>query len=473
MGSQVENLRVKIIASLGPASSDPETIVGLANAGASGFRINFTHGDEKIWKVMVEGVRSAEEKLSTPMTLIGDLQGASIRLGFVEKPIILSRGDSAKLILSEEGNPDKKLIPLPNKKVFQELEIGDVILMDDGRVRLKVTEVSDDTAEIVALTDAVIKSRKGIVLMNKEIDFPPLTDKDIKDVEFACREDFDYIGLSYVRRESDVLLIKKYLNELGCNVGIIAKIETRSAIYNLDRIIENSDAVLVARGDLGMNYGLEQVPYLQELIVEHSLRAGKPVIVATQLLESMIEKPVPTRAEVVDVNAAVNEGVDALMLTGETAVGKYPIEAVRWLKKIVEYSERKGRIKVYREGGPMKRRFAKGVTELAEDLGAKLIIYSKYGRTAKFIASLRPSVDAYVGVPSNKVMRLINILWGVKPILVQADSYDEGLEKTFALLFRDGYVKLGDLVILSYGMTGDEQVIKVRRVRPKTYTGNR
>ncbi len=458
----VLSLRVKLIASLGPSSCEPDIIEGLALAGASGFRVNFSHGDPGSWSKLVDGVRKVEERLGKALTLITDLRGSSIRLGDFPSPIRLKEGDVAVLTLDEFSFEGRK-IPLPNPKVLLGLEEGDIIVMDDGRVRLRVSRTRGREVEVVALTDAVIKPHKGLVVQDKEFDLPSITDKDLRDLQFACTAGADYIGLSYVRSAKDVVVLRQHLKQMGCKAKIIAKIETKSAVRNLDSIIEVADVILVARGDLGMNYGLEEIPRLQKHIVRETIRRGKPVIIATQLLESMINNPVPTRAEVVDVSNAVREGVDALMLTGETAIGKYPIEAVKWLRKIAEKAEQWGDIRIERAGGPLKRRYAKGVAELAEDLGAKLVIFSMAGNTARFIASIRPKTDLYVGVPSIEAARSINILWGVEPLIIDASTYSEGLEKTYNHLIEVGHVKLGDLVVLTYGMRGDEQVIKVRR----------
>ncbi len=439
-----------------------ETIIKLVNAGASGFRINFAHGDGNFWRTLADNVRKAEEIAGNPLTLITDLEGSSIRLGELPEPLTLRKGDVARLVPQRRaGEPG--VIPFPNEKVLSELDEGDILVMDDGKVRLRVVKVSGDGVEVAALTDAIIKSRKGVVVQNKEFDLPALTKKDLGDVKFACEVGADYIGLSYVRNADNVRILKELLREMGCDAGVIAKIETRSAVRNIEDIARVADVILVARGDLGMNFGLEEIPRIQRRIVEASLRAGKPVIVATQLLESMIENPVPTRAEVVDTYVAVSEGVDALMLTGETAVGKYPVEAVKWLRRIVSKAEASESVRRYREGGPLKRRYAKGVAELAEDLNAKVIIYSSTGVTARHLASIRPNVPFYVAVPSMKVARSINILWGVNPIITPTKNCEEGLEEAFEKLTKMDEISIGDLVVMTYGMKGEEQVIKVRR----------
>ncbi len=455
----IRTLNVKIIASLGPSSAEPATIEALARAGASGFRINFSHGSKEFWDKLVEGVRAAEKAVGRPITLIGDLRGASVRIGDLDKEVIVRKGDAVKFSL----RPEEGSIPLPVREVFENVEVGDLIVMDDGRSMLRVIDVGGDWFLAVAVTDAVIRSRKGLVVRGKDLGLPTLSDYDIECLRYACSKGFDYIGLSYVRRRDDVEVLKSVMKEIECSAGLIAKIETAQAVERIDEIVRAADAVLVARGDLGMNLGLERVPEAQTRIVEAALRAGTPVIVATQLLESMLSSPVPTRAEVVDVTVAVREGVDALMLTGETAIGKYPVEAVKWLARIAKAAER-GEIRRYREVRDLRRRFAKGIVELAEDLGSKLLIYSFSGRLAVNASILRPRTPFYVAVGDWGLARRLAILWGIRPVVVEAGTYEEGLERAYETLLASDELRLGDLVTMAYGISGDEQIIKLRRV---------
>ncbi|OYT46986.1 MAG: pyruvate kinase [Desulfurococcales archaeon ex4484_42] len=456
-------MRTKIIASLGPSSRSRDVILGLARAGASGFRINFAHGNRGEWDDIVESVRSVEASIGKAIALIGDLRGASIRIGNLSKEVRLRRDETVRFVLKDSSDRADE-IPLPNPRVFEGLEAGDLIVMDDGKVRLRVVDVGYDYALVTALTDVVIRSRKALTIRGKELDLPTLTNKDVNDLKYACSKGFNYIGLSYVRSANDVLTLKEYMRELRCNSKVIAKIETRSAVRNLKEIVEVSDAVLVARGDLGMNFGLEEIPRIQRRIIRECRRLGKPVIVATQLLESMIESPVPTRAEVSDITVAISEGVDALMLTGETAVGKYPVEAVMWLSRIVRSAEEYIEPEKIEPEGEIKFKYAKGVIELSKCLNAKIVIYSRRGTTARYIAALRPTTETYVGVPSINVARELAILWGIEPLIVEARTYEDGLEDTYRRLRDEEKLKIGDLVVMTYGMIGEEQTIKVKRV---------
>jgi pyruvate kinase len=455
-------VNTKIIASLGPASCDLNTVINLCKEGVSGFRLNFAHGNEELWKSMVENVLRAESICSKPLAIIGDLRGPSVRLGELNGQIAVKKGETIKLVLSERS--EGRELPLPVKEVYEQLEVGDLIIMSDGKFRFRVSEIGE-FVELTALTDALISSRNTIAVANKEFDLPLLREKDLADIEFAVKNKFSYIGLSYVRGPSDLEMLRKVIKKSGGErTKIIAKIETKSAVKNLDEIVELCDAVLVARGDLGMNFGLEEIPYLQRKIIKRSIEIGKPVILATQLLESMIENPIPTRAEVVDISTATSEGVDALMLTGETAIGKHPVEAVRWLRKIIETTERKLTINKFRDVKGLNERFAKGVVELAEDINSKLVVFSKFGNTPRRMALLRPAVEFYVGTPDIEVARALSILWGIKAYEISALDYDEGLEKTYEFLKKKEELRFGDLVIMAYGLKEQEQAIKLRRV---------
>lgn len=465
---------VKIVATIGPASGMLSTIVNMVKGGVSGFRVNFAHGSPSEWTSYVEHVREAERLTGRPLALIGDLQGPSVRIGKVAKPIKLARGDVAKIVNAQESEGgDTKIMPLPNAKFFEVVDVGDVIVMDDGRVRLRVADKASNYVEVVALTESVISSRKVVVVQGKELEAPLLAHEDLYNLKFAVEKGFDYIGLSYVRSAEDIGFLRELLKKLGGeDIGIIAKVETPSAIRNLKEIVEASDVALVARGDLGMSFGLEEVYFLQRRVVEESLRRGKPVIVATQLLESMIERPVPTRAEVVDISAAIESGVDALMLTGETSVGKYPLEAVNWLAKVASLGEREisretfNRVLALCRSGlaTLHMRFAKGVTELAEDLGAKLVVFSVHGGMARALAALKPLIPIYVGSPHLRVLRKLALLWGLHPLSVDVATYEEGLQMTLSKARELGFVKYGDLVVMAYGLRGPSQRIEVLRV---------
>ncbi|ABM80832.1 pyruvate kinase [Hyperthermus butylicus] len=461
----MQHLRVKIIASIGPSSGSPEVILRLAELGVSGFRINFAHGEPSLWREWAEYVREAERKTGRPLALIGDLVGPSIRLGRVKNPIKLNAGDRAEFRCVEESEGgDTKIIPLPVRRVYEVLDEGDLIVMDDGRVRLRVLEVSGYSAIVEALTPATITSRKAIAIRGKDPGLPTLSQRDVEHVKFALDNGFDYIALSHVRTRDDVDALRLIVLREGGDAGIAVKIENKSAVENLQDIIRAADLVVVARGDLGMTYGLEEVPVLQERIVAAARSVGKPVIVATQLLESMIENPVPTRAEVTDVYVAVRQGVDGLMLTGETAIGRYPIEAIRWLRKIITRAEQVLHIERYT---PKDKRwaYAASIVETAEKLSAALIlVYSITGSLPPWIAASRPMVPVVIGTGSPQRARRLAVLWGLDVRIVEAGGYEEGLAKLEDVLSEEGLLSEGDVIVEAYRETEHKQVIVVKRV---------
>lgn len=465
---------VKIIASIGPSSGNEKTINDMIRMGVNGFRINFSHGSPEEWKKYVEYIRSGESRYGRFVALIGDLQGPSLRIGIIKTPINVKKNDIVRIFLGKESDGGTQLaISMPIPRFFEYVDVGDILVMDDGRTKLRVVDKGSDYVEALALTNSTITSRKTITIQGKDIDLPPISENDMPNIKFALENDFDYIGLSYVRTVEDIALLRDILKRAGnSDINIITKVETRSAINNLDALIRESDAILVARGDLGMNFGLEEIHILQKRIVDRCLEYRKPVIVATQLLESMTENPIPTRAEVVDVSIAVEAGIDALMLTGETSVGKNPLDAVLWLKKIIEFVERNALsrnfdtiiAKARRNLDMIQLKFAKGVLELAEDINGKLIVFSMHGNTAKRISSLRPTIPVYVGSQNVKILRKLSILWGIHPSYIESQSYEEGLKEALAKAIEQGFVNYGDYVVLTYGLREPRQRVEIQRI---------
>ncbi|MEM2794818.1 MAG: pyruvate kinase [Thermofilaceae archaeon] len=469
---------VKIIASLGPSSTDEELVLRMAERGADAFRTNFAHGDPEVWLRRLKAVRIAEEKLCKPLAMIGDLKGPSARVGELRTQLQLKAGGRVLIAQSSSATGSLPVIPVPAANLFEVTEVGDEVLIDDGKVRLQVVDIRSDVLECVALTDSVVEEGKGVSIKGKELEAPLLNERDMLALKFAATEGFDFVGLSHVRDAGDVEEVKRILRSFGSDAWVISKIETLNALKNLDSIIDESDVVLVARGDLGVRLSLEEVPYYQKLIVDKCLRAGKPVIVATQFLASMVDNESPTRAEVVDVAEAITEGVDAVMLTNETSVGKYPLQAVEWLGRLIAFAERKVLGEeinhIYAKARSRNLctddRFARGVIELAESMEAKLVLYSAKGRMAYKASALRPSVPVCVGVPNQKLARKLTILWGLHPLHVCAQNYEEGLKETFEGLVKKGCLVNGETVILAYGLREPEQRIIVKRAGSECLT---
>ncbi len=446
--------RTKIIATIGPATNDLNVIMRLAREGVDIFRINYAHGNPEQWRQAIAFIRQTEDKLTKPLPVIGDLQGPTIRTGRLDAPFQIRRGDVVYLKLSETGSAEKKEIPIPSKKVFELVEEGDIIVLGAGAMWLRVEEVQVDVIRCQALNDGICKSEQTFAILGKDIPLPCITEKDLADIEFSVEVDVDYLALSFVRSSDDIRVLRDLLQDRGReDIKVIAKIETKSAVENLDSIAREADALLVARGDLAMYFPLEKIPQIQELIIKKALYYAKPVIVATQLLESMVEKPMPTRSEVVDIMAAVRQGADALMLADETAVGKYPVEAVRWLRRIVEEAEQRLEIQVDYPRNNIYDRFAHSVAQVASNLNAKILIYTRGGTTARRVSRFRPRTPIYVAASTRKLVRQLQLLWGVKPVYIQeGQDIWTTLTKLLNELVREKEISIGDIVVMTGGI---------------------
>jgi len=451
--------KVKIIATIGPATEKPEVLRELVRY-VDGVRINFSHGNANEWRTRVFNVR----EFRGDVAILGDLRGPGVRTG-VMKPIYLNAGDTVEFRFANQS--DGNYVPIPNQSFFRVITIDDIIVMNDGRLRLRVNKILSDRAVLTALTAGSITQEKAVVIKGKDYPIPILDDYDREALRFAVEVGMDYVGISHVRSSDDIEEVRTELRRLGGDwIRLVAKIEGPDAVKNIDDVVCASDYVMVARGDLGMHFDLEEIPRIQSSIIRGAHKCGKPMMVATQLLESMIEQPVPTRAEVVDITNAVMEGVDSLLLTGETAVGKYPIEAVQWLKRVAgEYED-----EVHVERGVLANitdRLALGIIQLAEDIGAKIVIYSRGGRFVEAISRYRPKVPTYVGISDERLLRRLRLYWGVEPILIgDVRDYEEGERETLNKLIKDGLIIKGDLVLLAHGVidTYNDYGIRIIRV---------
>ena len=327
--------KAKVVATLGPASSDPAVIEALFDAGADVFRLNFSHGVHADHKARVATIREVEARRGRPIGILLDLQGPKLRIGtFGEGPVTLDTGAAFRLDLNRDEPGSVHRVALPHVEIFSALVEGTDLLLDDGRIRLKVLKCGPDFAETTVVNGGVLSDRKGVNVPGVVLPLSALTAKDRTDLDFGLTLDIDWIALSFVQRAEDIEEIKSIV---AGRAGIVAKLEKPAAIQSLEAIVEATDAVMVARGDLGVEMPAEQVPAIQKRIVRASRRAGKPVIVATQMLESMVHAPVPTRAEASDVATAIYDGADAVMLSAESAAGEYPVEAVRMMSNIIQH----------------------------------------------------------------------------------------------------------------------------------------
>jgi len=457
--------RAKIIATLGPACEGLETIAMMLREGVDALRINFAHGKPQYWDELINKARRASSLVNKRIALIGDLSGPTVRLGKFDD-VIVKKGDEVVFFLSDESKEPKR-IPIPEEKVFSVISEGDVLLIDEGRIRLIVKEVSSSEFKALVLNSGIIKAEKNIALKNKTIPLPSLSEKDVSNVEFAIQHEMDYIGMSFVRTEQDISLLRRLLDELGGkDVGIIAKIETKDAVDNIMEITEKANAILVARGDLGLHYDLETIPSIQRNIISEALRKGKPSIVATQLLESMVEHPFPTRSEVVDIMSAIYDGADALLLASETAIGKYPIEAVRWMRRIIEAAEKEfKRPEIRPETKTIYDRFARGIALLADSLEAKIVIFTRTGATARRMSAQRPKSTIYAASNDEKVSKKLAIYWGVFPYTLEKEEGRDLIQTFINKLKSEEKLSYGDVVVFTYGLRrGATDIVRIIEV---------
>jgi len=445
--------RTKVVATLGPASSKEEVLEKMVSAGLSVVRLNMSHGTLEEHRERVELVRRVEKKTGAPLPVLIDLCGPKIRIGKLPKePLYLHRGD---LVVLTTGRPEKGKIPVNYPSLHREVRRGETILLADGAFRLKVKEVKGRDIVCEVVVGGPLTSHKGVNLPHTKLSVPALTEKDREDARFAAEVGADYIALSFVRRADDVLELKKFLKGIGARIPVIAKIEKPEAVKNADEILYAADGIMVARGDLGVELPIEKVPVIQKMLIRKANEAGKPVITATQMLKTMVDLPVPTRAEATDVANAVLDGTDALMLSEETAVGKYPVRVIRVMAKIAREAE-----KIYPHERflnlPVKGlqdSLAKSACNLSREVRVKAIVpFTRSGATAAAVSRFRPSVPVYAVTHDEKTFRALNLLWGVYPFLtVPATTTDRIVEESLKVIREKGIARKGERVIVLAG----------------------
>jgi pyruvate kinase len=449
--------RVKIVATLGPASYAPEMIARLFEAGVDVFRINMSHSSFDLVKKVHAAVRMAEANFGRPIGILCDLQGPKFRIGEIGGgSVTLTEGATFRFDQKESpGGPERAFLPHP--QIFEAVEPGHTLLLDDGKVRMRVMEKNAAGIEATVQVGGTLASRKGISLPDTVLPVGPLTEKDKKDLDFALRLGVDWVALSFVQRGEDVRLARQLV---GQGAWLMSKIEKPAAIGDLDGIVANSDGLMVARGDLGVELPVERVPGLQKQIVSKARAAGKPVVVATQMLESMITSPVPTRAEVSDVATAVFDGADAVMLSAESAVGKYPIEAIRTMDRIaneVENDPVYGAL-VHATRTPPQATAADAIAAAAHAVAdtlklACIICYTATGSTALRVARERPGLSVLGLSPVLGTGRKLAAVWGVHCVLTSDPENQAAMvRKACRIAFDEGFAKAGEGVIIVAGV---------------------
>jgi pyruvate kinase len=431
----------------------------LIKEGVDVFRLNFSHGTHEDHKMVIDYVRELNQEMGTSISLLQDLQGPKIRVQEVEPGTVLERNQSL-IITTRQLVGNREIVSTSYTDLPRDVRVGDLVLVDDGKIELKVTEVREEEIVTEVVHGGPLKSRKGINLPFTKVSAPSLTPKDIEDLEFGIKNDVDWIALSFVRKASDIQAMRDILNRNNSKASIIAKIEKPEALSNIDEIIALTDGVMVARGDLGVEIWLEEVPMVQKMIIEKCNAAGKPVIVATQMMESMIENPRPTRAETNDVANSVMDGADALMLSAETATGKYPIEVIRSMVRTIVSVEKNPSIYYhFHNPDPESSVYINdcvvlAAVKLAKEVGAKAIVgMTATGYTALKSSSHRPNVKIFVFTANKKLLTSINLVWGSSAYYYdKINSTDETIADVEEILKRDGHVVPGDVFVVLASM---------------------
>ncbi|MBC7322200.1 MAG: pyruvate kinase [Acetomicrobium sp.] len=468
--------KVKIVCTLGPACGDREVLKLLAQEGMDVARLNFSHGTYEQHAKSLENIRSIEKELGRPIATMLDTKGPEIRTGSLANhgTVILHEGN-VFVLTSEPVEGDESRVSISHAKLFEDVKPGMNIFIDDGTITLVVEDIRDHDIVCRVVVGGELGEHKGINIPDANLSVPALTEKDIEDIKWGLEHDMEYIAVSFVRTRDEIISVRRVVEELDGDIKIIAKIETKQAVVNLDDIISVVDGMMVARGDLGVEMPTEEVPLVQKRIIDLCRYHGKPVIVATQMLDSMIRNPRPTRAEASDVANAVLDGADAVMLSGETAKGKYPVLAVRTMKNIVERVEKEYRMWQRPATIPIK---AKGVPDavshaavsIAEEMNVGAILsLTSSGSTARMVSKYRPLPPIIAATPKVKTCRELSLVWGVIPMIQpQISTTDEAVESALASAKEKNLLKEGELAVVTagvpMGIPGTTNMIEVRPV---------
>lgn len=462
---------------MGPASENPEILKEMIAAGMNVARFNFSHGDHEEHKSRMDRVKQISSELGANVALMLDTRGPEIRLGkFKDGPVELKKGQ-VFILTTRDIEGDSSIASINYKELLRDVKKGSKILIDDGLVALEVVRVDGEDIICNVQNSGTISDHKGVNVPGTKLNIPAITEKDIDDIIFGIQQGIDFVAASFIRKAADVLEIRRILEENdGEDIQIISKIESQEAVENIDDIIKVSDGIMVARGDLGVEIPVEEVPLVQKQIIKKCNKAGKPVITATQMLDSMMRNPRPTRAEVTDVANAILDGTDAIMLSGETAAGKYPVESVKTMARIAEKTESSiDYINILRTvdiGSTVNitNAISHATCTIAEDLNANAIItVTRSGYTARMVSRYRPSSDIVAITPDERVLKKLSILWGVNPVLApRMESTDEMIDKSVEVAQEKGVIKSGDVVVITagipVGLMGTTNLIKVHIV---------
>jgi pyruvate kinase len=468
--------KTKIVCTIGPTSDSLEIMKNLIEAGMNVARLNFSHGTHEEHEARIKRLRQAAAETQQVLAIMLDTKGPEIRTGYMQGDRITLKEGLRVMVTTEEITGDANCFSINNSQLPRAVAPGDTIMIADGMLHLEVVSSTDTEIECKVIIGGELGNQKNVNVPGVTLDLPALTEKDIKDIHFGIDQGVDLIAASFVRRASDVLAIRRILESREADIHIISKIENEEGVNNLEEIIKVSNGIMVARGDMGVVIPAQEVPLIQKKIIEKCNRVGKPVVTATQMLDSMIRNPRPTRAEASDVANAIFDGTDAVMLSGETAAGKYPLEAVRMMARIAERAEEALDYKslLLKRTAEMPRTTTDAISHatctIAQDLGAAAIITStKSGFTARMVSKYRPKAPIIAVSPDERVIRKLCLVWGVRPLgVAEIQSTDEMIKQAVDTSLAEGMIKCGDLLVITagvpVGVPGTTNLIKVHIV---------
>lgn len=466
--------RTKIVCTIGPASRSPQILEQLIQSGMNVARLNFSHGRKSEHEEVIVNIRSIAKRLGRPVAILQDLAGPKIRIGRIRKGLITLESGNIFILTSRNVPGDESEVSINYPNLPKEIKPGDKLLLSDGALELEVIETNEQDIKCRVIIGGPLSSNKGINLPAGSITAPILTNKDKEDLSFGIAHEVDYVAVSFVRNANDIRDVKQFMNELGNgDTLIIAKIEKHEALDNIEEIIQVTDGLMVARGDLGVEIPIEKVPLVQKMLIEKSNRAGKPVITATQMLRSMVDSPRPTRAEVADVANAVLDGTDALMLSEETAIGNYPVQSVNMMARIAGDAESGFPFDVWaqrfisKDVKSLPEAVSLTACNLSEHINAESIItFTQSGTTARLVSKYRPRSSILAVTPLEKTYRRLALIWGVTPIITNnVTSTDEMIDRIITDALLSGFVHHGQKVVITagipVGVSGITNLIKV------------
>ncbi len=469
--------RTKIVCTIGPATRSPEALRHLIMAGMNVARLNFSHGSHAQHAEVVTALREISQELQSPLALLQDLSGPKVRVGNIAGEGVTLRPGAEITLTLDDVPGDEQQINLPVPEIFEAVSAGTHLMLDDGLLELRVKSKRSDVLVCEVVVGGLLTSHKGVNVPGVSLPIAAVTDKDLEDLKFGIAQKVDYVAASFVRSASDIAVLRGVCEAARAKIPIIAKIEKHEAIHNIDSILEAVDGIMVARGDLGVEVPIDEVPVIQKMLIRKANRAGKPVITATQMLDSMIRNPRPTRAEVTDVANAIFDGTDAVMLSGETAVGLYPFDTVRMMAKIAAHTEGSldyGKIlddKMRLDTGQsITGAIGQATCDIARDLDCTAILTaSATGRTARVVSRYRPRAPIICATNRQETINRLALIWGVHPVMVEiaADS-DSMMQACIDAAAQTGLVKTDDVVVLTGGVPvgrpGSTNFIKIHRI---------